>query len=143
MKIDAIMSTRLVSVQLDDTLETIKDIFESAHIHHVLVLGESELYGIISDRDLLRALSPYIGSNVETPRDTATLHKRAHQIMTRKPRTLGPDADVADAVTLLLQNDFSCIPVVDGQRTPLGIVTWRDLLRHLSAGTGQAPGKPA
>jgi acetoin utilization protein AcuB len=133
MKVGDIMSTRLVSVHLDDTLEVIKEIFDSADIHHLLVVADAELYGIISDRDLLRALSPFIGSNVESPRDAATLNKRAHQIMTRKPRTLSPDTDIKEAIDLLLHNGFSCLPVVDEQQNPVGIVTWRDMLRYLAA----------
>jgi acetoin utilization protein AcuB len=133
MKIGAIMSTRLVTVHMDDTLEAIQEIFTTGHIHHVLVVDEGELYGIISDRDLLRALSPYIGSNVETLRDVATLNKRAHQIMTRRPVTLSREADSADAVRLLLGGNFSCLPVVDERQRPVGIVTWRDLLKHLLA----------
>jgi hypothetical protein len=39
------------------------------------------LCGVISDRDLLRALSPYVGTASENARDTATLRKRVHQIM--------------------------------------------------------------
>jgi acetoin utilization protein AcuB len=49
--------------------------------------------------------------------------------MSRKPITLGPDADVADAMRLLLDQRISCIPVVDGQFKPIGILTWRDVLR--------------
>jgi acetoin utilization protein AcuB len=135
MKVGDIMSTRLVSVHLDDTLEVIKEIFDSAEIHHLLVVTDAELYGIISDRDLLRALSPFIGSNVESPRDAATLNKRAHQIMTRKPRTLSPDADIREAIDLLLHEGFSCLPIVDEQQNPVGIVTWRDTLRYLAAET--------
>jgi acetoin utilization protein AcuB len=137
MRVGDIMSTRLVSVHLDDSLEVIKEIFDSAEIHHLLVVADAELYGLISDRDLLRALSPFIGSNVESARDAATLNKRAHQIMTRKPRTLSPDADIKEAIDLLLHNGFSCLPVVDEQQTPVGILTWRDMLRYLAAAAPQ------
>ncbi|HQZ06699.1 MAG TPA: CBS domain-containing protein [Burkholderiaceae bacterium] len=38
-----------------------------------------------------------------------------------------------EAVDALLQGGFSCIPVVDDHDVPQGIVSWRDVLRHLSA----------
>jgi hypothetical protein len=44
-----------------------------------------------------------------------------------------PDADVSEAIDLLLHNGFSCLPVVNEQQNPVGILTWRDLLRHLAA----------
>ncbi len=132
MKVRDIMSTRVVTVELDDRLETVKEIFDAMTFHHLLVIEDGTLYGVVSDRDLLRALSPYIGSTVETPRDAATLNKRVHQVMTRKPITLAPDAELADAIALFLAHPVSCLPVVDAKRRPLGIVSWRDVVRALA-----------
>jgi acetoin utilization protein AcuB len=133
MRVQHIMSTRIVTVELDDRLEAIKEIFDSMKFHHLLVVEEGILYGVVSDRDLLRALSPYIGSTVETTRDVATLNKQVHQIMTRKPITLRPEAEVADAVRLFLTHGISCIPIVDDELRPVGIVSWRDVLKSLAA----------
>ena len=129
-----IMTARVVTVDMDDRLERVKEIFDTKGFHHLLVTDESlKLVGFVSDRDLLRALSPYVGSAAETTRDLATLNKRVHQIMTRHPLTLRPQSGVAEAVNLLLANRISCIPIVDDEFKPVGIVSWRDLLRTLSA----------
>ena len=133
MSIREIMSTRIVTVELGDRLEAVKEIFDSSRFHHLLVVEEGILYGVVSDRDLLRALSPFIDSTGETPRDAATLNKRVHQIMTRKPITLRPEAEIADAVRLFLTNKISCIPIVDDEFKPVGIVSWRDVLKSLAA----------
>lgn len=132
MIVQDIMSTRVVTVEMDDKLKVVKEIFDAMKFHHLLVMEEGRLFGVVSDRDLLRALSPYLESSVETARDVATLNRRVHQIMTRKPITLGPQAAVADAVALFLANTISCIPIVDAQFRPVGIVSWRDVLRALS-----------
>jgi acetoin utilization protein AcuB len=124
-----LMTPRVVTVELDDPLEAVKKIFDSVKFHHLLVVEAGKLCGVISDRDLLRALSPYIGTRAETARDTATLHKRVHQIMTRKPVTLPAEATLGDAVKVFLENRVSCIPVVDATFKPIGIVSWRDLLK--------------
>jgi acetoin utilization protein AcuB len=134
MNVGSIMSTKPVTVQLDDKLALVKDIFDTVRFHHLLAVEGGRLYGVVSDRDLLRALSPYIGSTVESARDLATLNKRVHQIMTRKPITLGPQASVADAVALFLAHGISCIPIVDAEMKPVGILSWRDILRALPAG---------
>ena len=132
MKLCSIMSTRLVTVELDDTLEVVKLIFDSARFHHLLVVDAGKkLLGVISDRDLLRALSPYVGTASENARDTATLRKRVHQIMSRKPFTLPPEASVTDAINLFLTSRVSCIPIVDPHLKPVGIVSWRDVLKTL------------
>lgn len=132
-RVESIMSRRVVTVELDDTLEVVKDILESTKFHHVIAVEEGRLYGVVSDRDLLRALSPYIGSNVETPRDVATLNKRVHQIMTRKPISLPKTGGIDAAIRLLLDHHISCLPIVDDDLKPIGIVTWRDILKWVAA----------
>jgi acetoin utilization protein AcuB len=135
MPVSDIMTARIVTVELDDRLEVVKDIFDTVKFHHLLVLDEhKKLCGVVSDRDLLKALSPYVGSAAETARDLATLNKRVHQIMTRHPITLRPQSEISEAVNVLLTHRISCIPIVDDERTPVGILSWRDLLRSLAAG---------
>jgi len=53
-------------------LATVKEIFDAVKFHHLLVVEEGELQGVVSDRDWLRAMSPFIGSVVETQRDVGT-----------------------------------------------------------------------
>jgi acetoin utilization protein AcuB len=133
MLISEIMTTRIVSVEMDDKLEVVKQIFESLHFHHLLVIDAGKkLSGIVSDRDLLRAISPHVGSAAETARDLATLNKRVHQIMTRHPFTLKAQATISDGVNLMLEHGISCIPIVDDTSKPVGIVSWRDLLKALN-----------
>jgi acetoin utilization protein AcuB len=121
-----------ITIGFDDTLTTVKEIFDAVKFRHLLVVEEGKLHGVVSDRDLLRTMSPFIGSTVETSRDIATLNKRVHQIMTRKPITLSPEADIADAVQLFLTNQISSVPIVNEEFRPVGIVSWRDILRTLS-----------
>jgi acetoin utilization protein AcuB len=131
VNIEEIMSRKVVTVEFDDRLSELREIFANLRFHHLLVVEEGQLYGIISDRDLFKAISPSVGTPGETPRDSATLNKRAHQIMTRKPVTLAPDASVWEAVEIFLERGISCIPVVDGERRPVGILSWRDILRTI------------
>ncbi|HXI76770.1 MAG TPA: CBS domain-containing protein [Steroidobacteraceae bacterium] len=134
MTLGKIMTARIVTVEMDDRLEVVKEIFDTMKFHHLLVVDEhKKLSGVLSDRDLLRALSPYVGSATETARDLATLNKRVHQIMTRRPITLRQESGIAEAVELLLKNRISCLPIVDDDFKPIGIVSWRDLLRTLAS----------
>ena len=94
------MSAKPVSVSPDDTLTVVKQIFDNVKFHHVLVVEKNILIGVLSDRDLFKALSPHIGTAAETARDLATLNKKVHQVMLRKPVTLQPEAKVMDAIQL-------------------------------------------
>jgi acetoin utilization protein AcuB len=132
MEVGKIMTARVVTVEMDDRLDVVKQIFDTLNFHHLLVIDDrKKLTGIVSDRDLLKALSPQLGSAAETARDAATLSKRVHQIMSRKLVTLHPGADVADAVRLFLEQRISCIPIVNEDFKPVGILSWRDVMKLL------------
>lgn len=125
------MSASPVTVEPDDTLETVKEIFDQLAFHHLPVVEDYRLVGVVSDRDLLKALSPHLGSAAETARDLATLKKRVHQVMNRSLVTLPVSAQLADAIRIFNREGVSCIPVVDEEQRPLGILTWRDVMRAL------------
>ena len=133
MNVDQIMSTRLVTAKMDDPLKKVKKIFDKTHFHHLMVVDGSKLYGIISDRDLLEALSPNIDSVSETLKDRASLSKRVHQVMSRKPITLTPKANIYEAISIFNSTKISCIPIVDDKFQPVGIVSWRDILKKLES----------
>lgn len=131
MSIENIMSKNVVTVKMDDSLKLIKNIFDNTRFHHLLVIEEDILMGVISDRDLLKTISPNIGTAAETQRDTETLNKRAHQIMTRNPVCLGLDAGINEAIKIFNSHNISCIPVINSFNQPVGIISWRDILRSL------------
>ena len=132
MKINEIMTKEVYTVSMDTTLKTIYEIFEKQKFHHLIVVEEDELRGIISDRDLLKAISPFLNTLAEQDRDLFTLRKKAHQIMSRNPVTITKDASLEDAVNLLLNQKISCLPVVSPDTKIEGIVTWKDLLKAYS-----------
>ncbi|SCY69932.1 CBS domain-containing protein [Desulfoluna spongiiphila] len=132
MNITKIMSKRIVTVELDDTLRVVRDIFTNVAFHNLLVVDNKRLYGILSDRDLLKALSPNLGTAAETREDRATLNKKVHQIMSREPITLTEEAGVRDAIDLFNTETITCIPVVDNENRPVGIISWRDIIKMLA-----------
>jgi acetoin utilization protein AcuB len=115
------MSKTVVTVEMDDKLRTLKEFFDHVQFHHLLVVEAGKLFGVVSDRDLLKALSPKLGTISESEKDAATLNKRVHQIMTRNPISLHPEASVLDAVHMFNTHRISCIPIVDTDRQPVGL----------------------
>ncbi|MCH8822708.1 MAG: CBS domain-containing protein [Planctomycetes bacterium] len=125
------MTSKVVTVQMDDTVATIQEIFDESLFHHLVVVKDRQVVGVISDRDLLKNISPFIGNNwMERKQDTNTLKKRAHQIMRRPPIVTLQTVAVAEAATKLIQEQVTCLPVVDEDGRLEGIVTWRDLMPH-------------
>ncbi|WP_447970179.1 CBS domain-containing protein [Nitrospira sp. M1] len=129
MTVDSVMITKVVTVDMDDSLEYVRSIFLKARFHHLLVCSDNQLEGVITEKDLWQALSPYVGTLSETDRDLATLQKRAHQVMRRHHPTVSHETTIEDAAHLLLDKDISCLPVVTQSGMIEGIVTWKDIFR--------------
>ena len=126
------MSTSLVMLDMDDDLEKAKTLFDQHDIHHILVVEGKELVGIITDRDLHKHLSPNIGTRQESFSDTSLLQKKVHLIMSRN-LIVAPEAiTLNEAVLLFYDNHISCLPIVDKDMKPLGIITWRDIIKVLA-----------
>lgn len=139
MNIESVMTKTVVTVEMDDSLRVVKELFDNTHFHHLLVVESGKLLGVISDRDLLKALSPNIGTATETTKDTATLNKRAHQILTRKPVTLTSNASINDAIEIFKNYNISCIPIVDNNHKLVGIISWRDILKKFEPNPDKRP----
>jgi acetoin utilization protein AcuB len=134
--IGEIMTARVVTIEMDDSLEVIRDIFRKVRFHHLLVVDNEKLVGIISDRDILKAISPYVGTMSETNRDRATLNKRAHQIMSHHPVTVRQSCPLQEAAQLMLIRGVSCLPVTTIDGVIQGIVTWKDVFRAFLGSNG-------
>lgn len=131
MTVGKLMTRRVVTVHPEDTLEEVRTIFNKSGFHHVLVVESGRLVGVVSDRDLLKALSPKVGTSLEGRADRLTLEKRVHHVMSTRLRVLTEQHRIVDAVQLILDYGVSCVPVVDDDDRPVGILTWRDILREL------------
>jgi len=83
----------------------------------VLVLTNGRVSGILTERDVLRAVAT--GDVAGT---------RVGAWMTRDPETIGPDDSTAHAASVMIHGGFRHLPVIDEGR-PVGIVSIRDLVR--------------
>ena len=122
-----VMTTLVHAVTLDDSIRSAKQLFDRHHFHHLVVLERQRVVGVVSDRDILKIISPFVGNRfMERNQDRSTLNKRIHQIMTRNLVTIGPDESLPSAGFKMLNERVSCLPVVDEHRKLLGILTIRD-----------------
>ena len=54
----------------------------------------------------------------------------ANELMSAPPVTIGPEETVADAARCMLNENVSCLPVVDGDNKVVGILTHTDFGLH-------------
>ncbi len=120
-KVSSIMTTDVVTISQDETLDQAKEyFFQHKMNHHLPVVEEGKLVGIISTTDLLKLNKPF---------EEYTSIK-VKEIMTTKVGTLSPDDQIGTAAEIFLHNFFHAIPIVDENRILLGIVSLVDVLKH-------------
>jgi len=100
-------------------------------VHRLPVLDdERHLVGVISEKDILLA-APSPASTLSTYEINYLLSKlKVKNIMSRNPVTITKDTTIEEAVRLMVENDLSCLPVMeDGYLA--GIVSKSDLFKIL------------
>lgn len=132
MQVHAIMTRQPARVPPDATFMDVRSYFSSREVHHLLVVDEGRLVGVISARDVLQAISPFLDTYAEDYRDAGALTQEAREIMSHTPVTIQSDATVEEAATLLAEYEISCLPVVSEGGEVEGILTSKDVLKHSS-----------
>lgn len=115
-----VMTRDIVTLGPERTYADAVALMASRFFRHLVVIDEHEnLHGVVSDRDILRALA-------NTPNWKA---KSISEIMTREVFTIAADARVSTAIRDMLTNRINCLPVIGADGRVCGIVTSTDLLR--------------
>jgi acetoin utilization protein AcuB len=126
------MTRKLVTVSTEDSVETAVRHLQQRGIRHLLVLQAGELVGILSDRDLKRAIDPQNRKKRKLLNLGGLFFLlepiMVREIMTKDPITIGPGAKVQDAAAIMVEQRIGALPVVrDGEI--VGILTESDVLR--------------
>ena len=122
MKVTSIMTRNVVTVEMDDPLETVRVFLKNIAFHSIPVVEDQRLVGVISDSDLF----------AEEWRDTNALNKKAYEIMDKVPVTVDKETSIEKADKLLLNNNVSCLPVLSSEGIIEGIVTRRNIINFYS-----------
>ena len=127
MKVKDLMVRDVATLDIGDELSLANDIMKLGRIRHLPVLEGKTLVGILSERDLFRSsLLEALGHEPTKTRDVMKAI-RIQDIMVRKLITVSPEADIKEAVELMLKYKIGCVPVVAGGEL-LGLVTETDIL---------------
>ena len=111
------MSRDLLTVAPGDRIGEVAQRMCDRDVGAVLVMEGDSLVGILTERDILRAVAAGIQD------DTLVSDH-----MTRDPETMSPDDTTEHAAVLMIHGGFRHLPVLDEGRVA-GIVSIRDLMR--------------
>ena len=112
-----IVKPNFITVAPEDTLGEVAEKMNQQNVGAVIVRDYGRLIGILTERDMLRAMA----SRVHTS------DARVRQWMTADPITASPEMPLDDAAQVMLDHGFRHLPVVDGSNV-LGVVSLRRVL---------------
>jgi CBS domain-containing protein len=111
------MSRDLLTVAPGDTLPQVAQRMVERDVGAVIVMEAETLVGILTERDVLRAVAAGITG------DTLV-----SEWMTRDPETMEPSDTTAHAAVLMIHGGFRHLPLVEGEKV-VGMLSIRDLMR--------------
>jgi CBS domain-containing protein len=123
-----VMRPEFIEAAPEDTLGEVADRMNALNVGAVVVKDFGRLIGILTERDLLKAMAARVH----------TSEARVRQWMTENPVTASADTDVGDAARVMLEHGFRHLPVLDESGQVTGVVS----LRRVVAATATA-GDPA
>jgi CBS domain-containing protein len=113
----SIMSGDLLTAGPDERLEAAAGRMVERGVGAILVLDGDRLAGILTERDVLRAVGRGLDPDA-----------RVSALMTRDPDTIGPTNSSDEALVLMYHGGYRHLPVVEDERL-VGILSIRDVLR--------------
>ena len=111
------MSRDLLTVERGETITQVAQRMVERNLGAVVVLDGDRLVGIMTERDLMRAVAR--GLHVEA---------LVAEYMSPDPETIEPDDSTQHAAVLMIHGGFRHLPVVEHD-TVVGILSIRDLMR--------------
>jgi len=117
MRVRELVGGNVIWVKPDATLRQAADEMVSTSVGSVAVEVDGALEGILTERDILRAVS----EDADVDREPVS------SWMTEYPDTINPEVDVVEAANLMLATGFRHLPVKDGG-VVLGVISIKDVL---------------
>jgi len=128
MNIRKRMQTDLITLQVDEPLGTAVEATASEQIRHLPILDGDRLVGMVSDRDIKRALPSALIEWSKAEYEKILRETPVRRIMRGNPIIATPQASLADVIRLMLDHRISAIPVVEGGKL-VGLLTDTDILQ--------------
>lgn len=120
MSVRDIMTTEIVTVPVEETLQETVSRMLANRVGSVVVERAGEPVGIVTETDVLA-----VGSTFERPFEEIPVSRAASENLV----TTEPDTSIEAAIALLHDHGIKKLPVVDGDDL-VGIVTLTDLVYH-------------
>ena len=128
-KVRSRMTTTLVTLTPQDSLREAVSLELQKKIRHIpIVEAGGKLVGIVTDRDIKRALPSPLEMDARDEYEQILDETMLLKVMTKDPQTVTPETPLSDAVSLMHEKKIGGLPVVEGGKL-VGIFTQTDALK--------------
>jgi len=119
---DIMRHTHLVTASPKDKITDVVKVMHNRKVGSVLIVENNKLVGIFTERDLVRVIAE--GKDLDIP---------VGEVMSRDLIVAKPEDSIAIIASKMIEHWIRHIPVVDDEGKPVGIISIRDVLRHIVA----------
>jgi len=120
MQVKDVMNADVVTISPEKTIKEASEMMLSHGIGSLVVINGTQLSGIITERDIIRAVAKSKGK--------ATTGIKISAVMSTNVYLAKPNDDLEDIVALMQEKKIKKLPVVSGNAV-VGIVTITDICR--------------
>lgn len=125
-----VMTKEVVSVSPSTVLLDAALLLRASALRHLPVVQEGRLVGILTERDVQRCAPSRLIPITEDSYNAVFADTNVGRVMTRDPKTVSSQTPLLDAIRLMQQAKYGCLPVVDDGAL-VGILTRGDLIDAL------------
>jgi CBS domain-containing membrane protein len=123
------MTTEVFVLHSTQTLELVRSLMRIKHVRHVPIVEQDNTFvGLMTHRDLLAQTISHLADVDDNEQEYLDRHIHIMNIMKTDVITAEPDMDVCEAISMLLEHKYGCLPVVSDGKL-VGIVTEADFLK--------------
>jgi CBS domain-containing protein len=131
MKVRVLMQTKVKTVQQDDSINDAVVTLTDAHVSALPVVdGIGHMIGVISSTDILTSEAE---ARDAVEREALFEQMMVRDIMTPRPLTVSPEADVREAAQQMLYVEIHRLFVTNGNKL-VGVISTTDIVRAVATG---------
>jgi CBS domain-containing protein len=129
LKVHQAMTKDIIAADTSNKISQVATVFAEKNFHHIPVLENGIVVGIISVKDVLKKIMQWtVANNMNTDFRKLDAETSLKSVMTPNPVTISPEATLEEAKKILAKSNFQALPVVlDGKI--VGILTTKDFVR--------------
>lgn len=133
IEVREIMTREVITISPEETMDQAAELFESHDLHHIPVVGDGKVVGMLSTTDLHKVMHHFTlfkVRNSDVVNQSVLRSLLAKEVMTSPVATIQTTCSLTTVAAIFRENLFHALPVVETNGDLAGIVTPFDLMNY-------------